>query len=275
MTDVLLPSDRASAARAQQVTQTTAVEQARATAEVQAAVLVAQSVPRDTARALGEMRDSCARTGLAERAFYKVTNRGSGPSVHLARELARIWGNIDYGVVELRRDDEAGESEIRAYAWDQQTNVRSVRSFIVPHQRMASGKRKPLTDLGDVYLNNQNIGARAVRECIFTVLPTWFVDEAQGRCMATLEVGDGEPLEERVAKMIAVFKAIGVDQSRLESKLGAKKGQWSAAMVADMGVTYKSIQRRETTIDDEFPAPTIGVAEITGAPATSLLDGAQ
>jgi hypothetical protein len=62
---------------------------------------------------------------LANRAFYSVPNRGNGPSVHLARELARIWGNLDYGVKELRRDDAAGESEVLAFAWDQQTNVRS------------------------------------------------------------------------------------------------------------------------------------------------------
>ena len=62
-----------------------------------------------------------------------------GPSVHLARELARIWGNMDYGVHELSRDDARGMSEIRAYAWDQQTNMRSSRTFQVPHARMAKG----------------------------------------------------------------------------------------------------------------------------------------
>ena len=72
------------------VTQTTAVEQARAVAEVQAAVTVAQAMPRDINRAVAEMRDACGRTALASRAFYSVPNRGNGPTVHLARELARI-----------------------------------------------------------------------------------------------------------------------------------------------------------------------------------------
>lgn len=264
MTDITLPGDREVAARAQTVTQTTAVEQARAVAEVQAAIVVAQQSPRDTARALGDMRDSCGRMSLAERAFYRVPNRGQGPSVHLARELARIWGNIDYGVVELRRDDEVGESEIRAYAWDQQTNVRSVRSFIVPHQRMANKRRQALTDLGDVYLNNQNIGARAVRECIFAVLPMWFVDEAQGRCAATIENGEGVPLEERITKMIAAFKEMGVDQAKLETKLGTTKGKWTAAMVADMTVLFNSLRRNEVTIDDEFAAPAVTAGELLG-----------
>src|SRR5438128_2491865 len=79
------------------ISQVTAVEQARAVAEVQAAIVVAQQVPRDKDRALAEMRDSCSRMALANRAFYEVKNRGNGPSVHLARELARTWGNPGYG----------------------------------------------------------------------------------------------------------------------------------------------------------------------------------
>ncbi|HZO69356.1 MAG TPA: hypothetical protein VFB74_30560, partial [Kribbellaceae bacterium] len=184
------------------VTQTTAIEQSRAAAEVEAAVIIAQKMPRDMARAQHEMRDACGRLALASRAFYAVPNRGSGKSVHLARALARIWGNLDYGVRELRRDDAAGLSEIQAFAWDQQTNVRSTRTFQVPHQRMKKVRgvqtREPLTDLGDVYLNNQNIGARAVRECLFSVLPEWLTDEAEQLCRATLQNGEGVPLPERI-----------------------------------------------------------------------------
>jgi len=95
------------------ISQMTAVEQARAVAEVQAAVIVAQQCPRDMARADFEMQDACS---LASQSFYTVPNRGHGPSVHLMRELARIWGNVQYGVHELRRDDEAGESEVQAFA---------------------------------------------------------------------------------------------------------------------------------------------------------------
>lgn len=258
---VALPSDKISAERADRITQTTAVEQARAVAEVQAAIVVAQQVPRDMDRAIGDMRDSCGRLALAERAFYSVPNRGNGPSVHLARELARIWGNVDYGVKELRRDDLAGESEVLAYAWDQQTNVRSTRSFIVPHARMKNGKRQPLTDLGDIYLSNQNVGARAVRECIFTVLPAWFTEEAQDNCRRTIEHGEGAPLQERVAKMIAAFAELGVDQARLERKLGSRKGQWTAANVADMLVIHKSVTRDGQSVDDLLPVAVVDVTD--------------
>lgn len=256
--------------------QSTAIEQARAVAEVQAAVVVAQQCPRDMNRAWAEMRASCGRLALASRAFYAVPNRGTGPSVHLARELARIWGNLDYGVRELRRDDEGGESEVQAFAWDQQTNVRSTRSLIVPHMRMkkdkATGKqtRESLFDLGDIYLNNQNIGARAVRECVFTVLPADFVAEAQELCRATIERGDGQPLDKRVADMVAAFGDLGVKVAQIETRIGRKRGQWNAADVADLGVVYSSIKRGDTGVEVEFPQERVTADEIVQPDASKV-----
>ena len=249
------------------VTQATAVEQARAVAEVQAAVVVAQNVPRNRAAAEAEMRESCSRKALAERAFYSVPNRGTGPTVHLARELARIWGNVQYGVHELRRDDDAGMSEVQAFAWDVQTNVRSTRTFQVPHQRMVKKQRTPLVDLGDIYLNNQNVGARAVRECIFTVLPPWFTEEAQGICHRTLTQGEGESTSDRIAKMVGAFRDLGVSEAALETRLGKKRGQWGPGEVAQATVIFTEVQRGEVRVEDAFPseqAEALTVASIAG-----------
>lgn len=243
------------AAKVSEVTQTTAVEQARAVAEVQAAVVSARNFPRDLDRATAEMRKSCGLLAMAERALYRVPSRGEGPSVHLARELARIWGNIQYGVHELRRDDRSGMSEVQAFAWDTETNARSTRTFQVPHQRMVKGARKDLNDLGDVYLNNQNVGARAVRECIFTVLPIWFTDEAEKLCRHTLKHGEGEPIKDRVSKAINAFGGVGVTKPQLEAKLGKDTDKWDEQDVASLLVTYQSIQRGEITVDEEFGAP--------------------
>lgn len=247
--------------------QATAIEQARAVAEVQAAVVVAQQCPRDMRRADAEMKDVCARMSMAGRAFYRVPNRGTGPTVHLMRELARIWGNIQYGVHELRRDDAAGESEVQAFAWDVQTNTRSTRTFVVPHARMVGKTRQPLVDLGDIYLSNQNVGARAVRECISTVLPTWFTEAAQDLCRNTLDNGEGEPLADRITKMIGAFDKIGVSLDRLEAKLGTKRGVWTGADVADMAIAYTSITREGQDADEMFPQQRVTAAEITGKSA--------
>lgn len=265
-TDVETITPQSPAQTAETLSQATAIEQARAVAEVQSAIIVAQQVPRDIERALAEMRDSCGRMALASRAFYSVPNRGNGPSVHLARELMRIWGNVDYGVRELRRDEKG--SEVQVYAWDQQANVRSTRSFINPHARMTAGKPKPLVDLNDIYLSNQNIGARAVRECIFTVLPTWFVEEAQDRCRTTLENGEGKPLEQRTAEMVAAFSKVGVTVAQIEKKIGRPKGSWTAADVANMGIAYTSITRDNIPLEELFPDEAVTASEIKSSKQT-------
>jgi hypothetical protein len=255
-------------ARASFIGQATAVEQARAVAEVQAAVVVAQQVPRDMGRAVADMRDACGRIGLANRAFYSVPNRGTGPTVHLMRELARIFGNVQYGVHELRRDDDAGISEVQAFAWDVQTNVRSTRTFVVPHARMkrVGGKqvREALVDLGDIYLMNQNVGARAVRECISTILPAWFTDEAQDIAHSTLEHGEGIPLDQRITNAIAKFLDIGVTVEQLETKLGRKRGSWTPHDMAQLQISFLSISRGEVTKEEEFPQNRVTAAEIAG-----------
>lgn len=251
---VPLPSTLAKA------TQTTSIEQSRAVAEVQAAIFVAQQFPRDMRRVWDEVRDACSRLALANKAFYAVPNRGGQkPSVHLARAIVRIYGNVDYGVRELARDDVNGNSEIQAFAWDQERNSRSTRTFQVPHARMvkpdkySKAVREALTDLSDVYLNNQNIGARAVRECIASILPTDLWEEAQAICRATVEKGDGKPLVDRINDMVAAFARIKVTVAQMEERLDRKRREWTGSDVAQMLVAYQSIQAGDATKDELFP----------------------
>ncbi len=237
--------------------QAAAIEQQRAIAEVQAAVVVAQSCPRDMDEAEREMEYVCGRLDMAEQAFYQVTNRGTGPSVHLMRELARIWGNVDYGVKELHRDDDRGVSEVQAFAWDQQRNTRSSRTFINPHQRMVRvngvQQRKDLTDLQDIYLSNANIGARAVRECIAAILPRWFTEKAQNVCHNTLKYGEGKPLVDRIAALVNAFDGIGVTVAQLEARLEKPRADWNPEDVAQLTVAGQSIRRGEAQRDELFP----------------------
>jgi len=257
-----------SAASPARIGQATAVEQSRAVAEVQAQVIVAQQMPRSIERAEREMRRSCARRGLAEKAFYRYPRGGqqvNGESVVLARELARCWGNIDYGIAELRRDDLAGESEMMAYAWDLEANTRPRTTFIVPHVR-DGGKR--LSEARDVYENNANMGSRRVREMIFNILPPWFIEEAKAACYATLAAddSDGRTIAERAEKAVERFGRIGVTAAQLTQKLGAPQAAWSAADLAQLTVIFRSIERGETTAEAEFGAAParITAADITG-----------
>ena len=241
----------------QAASQATTVEQSRAVAEVQAMVVVAQSRPRDETAAIEQMRQACRRIQMANRAFYKFPRGGQtvqGATVHLARELARCWGNINYGVTELDRNDAAGQSEMVAYAWDVQTNARSATSFIVPHKRDKKGGAENLVDLRDIYENNANNAARRLREMIFSVLPRWYVDEAMDLCRITLQKGEGEtPLPARIATAIAWFAELGISRERVEAKVGAKSAAWTVVDLANLKISYESLRNKEVTPDEEFP----------------------
>ena len=252
-----------------QVTQSTAVEQSRAVAEVQSAIVVAQNCPRDLARVEAEVRAACAVPFIADRAFYSVPNRGDQkPSVHLARELARIYGNIDYGVRELRRDDEVGESEVEAFAWEQERNVRVRRSFQVPHARMKAGARQKLIDLGDIYNNNQNIGARAVRECILAALPDSLVALAVDLCRETLKKGDGEtPLADQIGKMIDMFRlGLQISEAQLEKRIGRPRANWTPDDMAKLRVDWRSIKTDGLDPASIFPSDTEAILRAQAEP---------
>ncbi|MFD3431126.1 hypothetical protein [Nocardia fluminea] len=264
------PLAAAAGTRINLASQATVIEQSRAIAEVQAAVLVAQQHPRSKTLALEEMRDATAQTAVAESAFFRYS-RGEGAvtgvSIHLARELARCWGNIDYGIKELGRDDDKGQSEMLAYAWDMERNSRPSTTFIVPHTRDSRSGTKHLTETRDIYENNANNGARRLREQILAVLPKWFVEEAKANCRETLKRGNGDPLEQRRTNAIAGFAGIGVTVKQLETKLGEKSAEWGGEHLGQLAVIFKSIQSGEINQADEFPAEAadegVSAAEIT------------
>lgn len=256
--------------------QGTVVEQSRAVAEVAAAVRVAQDFPRDEQAARDNMLVTCSRLAVAERAFYEVPNRGAGLSVHAARELARIWGNVDYGVRELFRDDAKGMSEMQAWSWDQQTNVRSTRAFLVPHAKsLKGGGRKQLTDINDVYLNNQNIGARAVRECIFSVLPGWFLAEADAQLKKTLRDGEGRSPQERIGDAIAKFAEVDITQKQLEEKIGRPSKAWTPRDLVTLTRIYSTISIDGIPAKEFFPESTIDLGALPTSTRSAGRDPAE
>jgi hypothetical protein len=280
MTAALEQVGRRAVATPQTIGQQTAVEQARAVAEVAAAVQVARQFPRDLDRVRAEMQRECSDYDLAREAFYAVDNRGTGPSVHLARELARIWGNFQSGVHELRRDDDAGESEVQAFAWDVRDQHPQPHLFISPHQTDEGRPAGPAHRPHDIYLNNQNTGARALRECIFASLPKWLV---RGRAAVPRHPRSRPDRREHRGPPQAghrEFARGSVTEQQLVKHVGKPVDDWTPQDVAALEVLYDSLRRREKTKEEIFgdPQPSVTGAEIvaqgqqeqppTGAKAT-------
>lgn len=205
---------------------TVAIEASRAIAEAQSKLFIAKQFPRDESDAMNKMKRACSRMSLAAKAFYSFPRGGqtvTGPTIRFAEELARCWGNIDYGIKELSQDD--GKSELQAYAWDLETNTQSVQNFTNPHKREKTDRKtnqvvmEDLTSQRDIYENNANMATRRLRARILAVLPAWFVDDAILACQATLK-GDGKAsFEERKGNLITEFDRLGVDAATLKRYL--------------------------------------------------------
>jgi hypothetical protein len=257
-----LPS---AASHAAHIGQATSVEQARAAAEVQALVIVAQNRPRVTAVAVQEMEITCRQKAFADRAFYDYSRGGKriyDINVDTARDLARCWGNVQYGTTELRQDRDRHESELMAWAWDMQANLRVERKIIVPHVRNTNDGDVILTDVRDVYELLANNISRRLRECIKDVLPLWFVEEAKARLWQTLKDGGGEPLPKRIAKAVKEFGTnYGVRLEQLERRLEAKSNEWTELDLAKLTVTFNTL-RQGGRVADEFPPERVDPADL-------------
>ena len=182
------------------------IESSRAVAEAQGKLLIAKRFPRDQFAAYHNAMNACKRPSLAEKAIYSYPKGGqtiSGPSIRLAEELARCWGNIDFGIKELSQKD--GESEMQAYCWDTETNTISSQTFVVPHIIDTKNGQKKLTTTRDIYENNANMAGRRLRSRILAVLPPDLVEDAVKECKKTLAGKNDQPIEDRVKKMVMAF----------------------------------------------------------------------
>lgn len=232
---------------------TVEIESSRAIAEAQGKLVIAKRFPRDEARAYAKIMESCKRKGLAEEATYSFPRGGqtiTGPSIRLAEELARAWGNIDYGIRELSRKD--GVSEMEAYAWDLETNTSSSQKFTVRHWMDTKSGGYALRDERDIYELTANQGARRLRARVLAILPPDIVEAALSECRKTLAGSNDEPIADRTRKMVKAFAKYGVTAAMIEARLGHSLDSVLPDEIAELTGTYNSIKNGMSKAGDWF-----------------------
>ena len=230
------------------------IETSRAVAEAQGKLVIAKNFPRNEVEAYAKAMQACKRKSLAEKATYSYPRSGStisGPSIRLAEELARCWGNIDFGVKELSQKE--GESEMQAYCWDMETNTISSQTFVVAHVRDTrnNGQQK-LTTQRDIYENNANMAGRRLRARILAVLPPDLVEAAVAECKKTLAGSNDIPIADRIKKMAVAFEKFGIKPAVIEKRLGRKLDTMTADDISEYIGIYNSLKDGNTTVSDWF-----------------------
>lgn len=249
-----------------------ATDQARAVAEVQAALVIAASRPRNELRARDRLLQACQRVNLASGALYQYTRGGtsvSAPSIRLAEAAARAWGNMNYGFRELSR--RPGESECEAFAWDLETNTKAVRQFSVRHRRDTRKGGYDLTDERDIYEHMANQAQRRVRAAILEILPGDIMEDAVAECEKTLKASVGD-VADATAKLVQAFADMGVSREALEKRLGHRIDSIQPAQIIGFRKIYVSIKEGMSDARDWFDLPSgepSGDIAALGAPSTA------
>jgi len=243
---------------------------ARATQEIQAALVIAQRFPRDEIKSKSRILEACRRKELAEVAEYEYSRGGTritGPTIDLLRAIANRWGNIRYGWTEVERRD--GQSLVRCFAWDMQSNGQAERTFAIKHWRDTQSGGYALDDERDIYEVIANQAARRVRACLEEVIDADIVSSAVDTCRTTLKTGEKTPLSDRAVQMVTAFAEFGVTQPMIETRLGNKLEAVSENQLASLRRVFKAMKdgvgKREDYFKPESTKPEFNQAQPAAA----------
>lgn len=229
---------------------------AEAQHEIQAAIVVARRFPRNEDAAYVALLKSCKRTSFAEDASYSFPRGGKpveGPSVRLAREAARVWGNIRYGLDILRDDDES--RDIEGWAWDLQTNTKVTAGDSFRKLIQRKGKNGGVTtwvvpDERDLRELTNRRGAILVRNCILQLMPSDFIEDARREAAATLEKDAAQDPDAARKGIVKAFAELNVTPDMLEAYLEHPIAQCSPAEIKNLREVYASIRDGNSTWGD-------------------------
>lgn len=254
-------------------------QESKELSEIKGKMFLARQFPRDPNYSLQAALQECERKELAEQAMYEFTRGDSkvrGPSIRLVEVLARHWSNITCGVDEIESKD--GETTIKAYAWDLETNVSDSKTFTVKHERTAGkgDKRRTykLTDERDIYEMVANKGARRKRACLLAVLPGWYVDAAVDACEKTLtqSLTDGQTLDEVIQKLVTAFSEFGIAPGQIEEKMNKQIRNLSKNDVVKLRHLYSAIKDGFVKPGDAFGLPPEPDKEVPSDTESEALD---
>lgn len=261
--------------------------QSAARYEMEGAIFMAKKFPRSEDKAYAGIMRDCERTTFAEDATYCFPRGGQkikGPSVNLARGMARRWGNIRFGVDVIADDDEM--RTIRAWAWDVEANSKvtaddTFKKLIWRKNKNSDSGSWIKPDERDLRELTNRRGALAIRNCILNLMPNDFIEDAVKKCAETLAKGAKENIDDTRKKIVLSFSGIGVPVDQLTDFLGHPIESSSPDELAELRTIWKSINDGQSKwaeyISGELSpkeppkngTKTVSGASLTGAKATN------
>lgn len=215
----------------------------REVAKIQVRRIMARMFPRDERDAMDRILTACTRETLAEAALYDYARGGTkieGPSIRLAEELARQWGNIDYGQAEIERV--GGYSTLEVHAMELERGTTRENRWQVRHWRdRREGAGYAVTDERDVYEVLANQAARRLRACVLAVIPSDVVEAAVAQVKLTLTT-KVKLTPERLNHMVELFGEFHVSREHLEKRIQRRLDSITPALFVQLSKIYNSLK---------------------------------
>ena len=236
---------------------------AREMHEVRCKMEFALTNPRDEETAYAKALAICKRPSFAERGVYAFPRGGTtvkGPSVNLARQIKRVWGNIWSGHRILLMDEDT--IHLQAQAVDLESNVTASQEARVSRRIMrkprGGGKARwvRIDDEREIRELVNRHGSILERNVILQLLPADIVDDMQRQCERTVRDAasgkGGRSQEEVIRSMVAAFMQHGITREMLERKLGNSLEDMTNEQRAELLEIFNSIQDGNSRRSDHF-----------------------
>ena len=236
---------------------------------VQARFLVARHSPRNEEDARDRILRACRRPTFAAVALYAKPIGGTtvkGPSVRLADELAKAYGNIDVRCDVIHEDDET--RHVQVTACDLESNLTRSQTVVVrktverksprdgqevlSSRTNSAGKVTYLIRANDddLLVKEAALVAKARRGLQLQLIPADLVDEAQEVARQTIASGAKSDPDAECKRILDAFAELGVRPSSLERIIGHPVAQASPADILTLREVYTSIRDGEARIED-------------------------
>lgn len=237
----------------------------KARAEIESAYIMAKKFPRNEEDARINIIRTCRIPSFAEKAKYKKPIGKSaiiGPSIRLAEEIARQWGNIDVEMTVLYEDPSRRLVQIRVI--DLQTGSTGRAQFViektverknaygrnvVAERLNSSGEKISIVEATeDEVLSKQNATASKYRRnLILQLIPTYILADAIEQVDETIRSGvKTDP--ERAKKAVADnYAKLGIKPSDIEKYLGHSFAQLTPDEIVNLKDLYTAMAEGETT----------------------------
>ncbi|MEJ6847496.1 hypothetical protein V3589_14910 [Sinorhizobium fredii] len=241
-------------------------------------VIAAQpvSVKRDEGLVLKRLRLLASSAGTDWYYRFPVKNRREnrtdwieGPSIKLANDLSRLFGNC---AVDCRAQDLGDFWLFHARFVDLETGYSLVRPF---QQRKSAGKIGGADDDRRLDIAFQIGASKAIRNCVVNALQT-FADFAFEEAKGALIDRIGKDLDGYRQRTIERVSA-HVDIDRVERVIGRPRQNWLATDVAKIIAMAKAVSDGMATWNETFPPldgreEETGEDEVSAAAANETLD---